>query len=343
MRKSFLKVPFSKFSSKTELEQLIMNVTIKTFVRNFISVIIIAGLGYYLWTHWDIFYAALDASWHHILGLVLCIILTFMLNSCQVLLLFRKLGVKIGFWENVFVLIAMILGNHLPMRAGSLIRMRYFKKVHGLEYVKFTSTIAVRTLILLSTTGFLGCIGMIGLKLSGSPFNVVLLCILISMVVISLTVCLIPAPKIVKPKNVFLKVWSDFLTGFDTIQSHPTLLLQIVGLVLMQFAVLAIRLYISFDAIQVELSPWIFLILAPMTSLISFLSLTPGNLGLREWAIGIISLASGVDFSSGIFAGTLDRAVLMACTFIFGSGSLVYVWIRIKNATSKDHGVQSVQ
>lgn len=75
-----------------------------------------------------------------------------------------------------------------------------------------------------------------------------------------------------------------------------------------------------------------------MTTLISFLSLTPGNLGLREWAIGIISFASGVDFHNGIFAGTLDRAILMAITFILGSGSLAYVWNRIETAESNVNG-----
>lgn len=320
-----------------------MNEKIKVFVRNLISIVVILGLAYYLWRYWDIFYATLDASWHHILGLVLCILMTWVLNSCQVLLLLRKVGITVGFWENMVVFIAMILGNYLPMRMGSLVRMRYFKKVHGLRYVKFGGIIGIRTLILLSLTGILGCIGMIGLKLSGFPLNVMLLCIFISMVVVSLGIYLIPIPGIEKPKNFFLKLWSDFLAGFDIIQSSPVMLWQILGLVLMQFGLLAIRLGITFDAMHVEFSPWVFLILAPMTVLISFLSITPGSLGLREWAIGIISLASGIDFQSGIFAGTLDRAVLMACTFIFGSGSIAYVWIRIKTAASKDHGVQSVQ
>jgi len=313
-----------------------MHSIIKTSIRNCISIVIIAGLVYYLWTHWHVFSATLDASWQHMIGLVLCIFLTWILNNCQVLLLLRKMGVKVGFWENMLALIAMILGNYLPMRMGSILRMRYFNKVHGFQYAKFGSIIGVRTLILVVSTGILGCIGMIGLKLYGLPFNVTLLGLFISMVFMSLVVCLILVRSIEKPKNIIIKVLSDLLSGFETLQTHPALLWQIMGLVLMQFAVLALRLHISFDAIQVELSPWVYLILAPMTTLISFLSLTPGNLGLREWAIGIISFASGIDFSSGIFAGTLDRAILMACTFVFGSGSLAYVWFRTENAVSKE-------
>ena len=315
-----------------------MNLTFKRVVRNLISIFIIAGLVYYLWKHWEIFYATLDASWNHIYGLVACIFMMWILNCIQVLLLLRQVGVQVGFWENMFLLIAMVLGNYLPMRMGSLIRMKYFKQVHGLQYIKFGGIIGVRTLILFTSTGILGCIGMVGLRLSGFPFNVSLLCVFISMVIISLGACLIPVPRAAKSDNFFLKIWSDLVSAFKIIQSQPILLCQVLGLIMMQFLVLAIRLSITFDAIQVELSPWVLLILAPTTTLISFLSLTPGNLGLREWAIGIISFASGIDFHSGVFAGTLDRAILMAVTFIFGSGSLAYVWYRIDSAISEGKG-----
>ena len=316
-----------------------MSLTFKKVVRNLISIFIIAGLVYYVWKHWEIFNTTLDASWHHICGLVACIFIMWILNSIQVLLLLRQFGVKIGFWENMSLLIAMALGNYLPMRMGSLLRMQYLKQVHGLQYIKFGGIMAIRTLILFISTGILGCIGLVGLRLSGFPFNVYLLCVFISMVIISLGTCLIPVPRAEKSDNFLLKLWSDLLSAFETIQSRPFLFCQVLGLILLQFTVLAIRLSITFDAIQVELSPWILLLLAPMTTLVSFLSLTPGSLGVREWAIGIISLASGIDFSSGIFAGTLDRAILMACTFIFGFASLAYVWFRMKSSDGLAHPI----
>lgn len=43
--------------------------------------------------------------------------------------------------------------------------------------------------------------------------------------------------------------------------------------------------------------------------------------------------------SNGIFAETVDRAILMACTFIFGSGSLAYVWFRISRMSLADKDI----
>lgn len=308
-----------------------MKLTFKSIVRNLVSTFILLGLVYYLWKHWGIFNSTLDASWHHIYRLVACILIMWILNSIQVLLLLSQFGVKIGFWENLFLVIAMTLGNYLPMRTGSLLRMQYLKKIHGFQYIQFGGILAMRILILIVSTGIFGCIGMIGLRLSGFPFNVYLLCVFISMVIISFGAFLIPFPKTEKSGNILLTLWSDLLLTFETIQSRPLLLFQVFGLVLLQFIVNAFRLSVAFDAVHVELSPWILLILSPMTTLIVFLSLTPGSLGLKEWAIGFISIASGVDFSAGIFAGTLDRAILMACTFILGFISLAFVWFRMKS------------
>ena len=53
------------------------------------------------------------------------------------------------------------------------------------------------------------------------------------------------------------------------------------------------------------------------------------------WKFRIERMGNWVNFRSGIFAGTLDRAILIAVTFIFGSGSLAYVWYRIESAISK--------
>ena len=306
-----------------------MNEAIIKCFKNLISVFIIAGLAYYLWANWDTFYATFDASWYQIMGLVSCIIMTWLINCMQSFLLYRHAGINVKFWENFIIQIAAIMGNYLPMRLGSLIRMRYFKKVYGLEYIKFVGVAGIRILIILLYCTVLSSIGLIGLKLPQYVFVWILLGILNTLIVIVIGSRLIKLSYRLDLKNKFIKTKIyEFLTAFEIIRSRPILFCQMSGLVMMQFATLAYRLSISFDIINVELSPWVLLILAPTTSLIQFLILTPGNLGLREWVIGVLSYLSGYNFSSGIFAGSVDRAILMICTFILGSGPLVYVWIR---------------
>jgi uncharacterized membrane protein YbhN (UPF0104 family) len=312
-----------------------MNEAIIKWLKNLISLIIIAGLAYYLWENWDTFYATFNASWYQIMGLVSCIIMTWLINCLQSFLLYRHAGINIKFGENFIIQIAAMMGNYLPMRLGSLIKMRYFKKVYGLEYIKFVGVAGVRILIILLYCVVLSSIGLIGLKLPQYFLVWILLGIFNTLIIIVIGSSLIKLLYRLKLKNEFIKTKvHEFLTTFEIIRSRPILFCQMSGLVMMQFVTLAYRLSISFDIINVELSPWVLLIIAPTTSLIQFLSLTPGNLGLREWLIGVLAHVSGYNFSSGIFAGSVDRAILMLCTFIMGSGPLVYVWIRATRHTS---------
>ena len=306
-----------------------MNEVFKTWVKNLISLSIIAGLAFYLWKNWDIFYATFNASWHQILGLVFCIVMTWLINCLQSLLLYRHLGIKVAFWDNLIVQIAAIIGNYLPMRFGTLLRMRYFKKVYGMEYIKFVGVSGVRILIILMYCVILSSIGLIGLKLPQYFYVWISLGILYTLIVTVIGSRLLKLSFRLEPRNKFLKTKIyEFLAAFEIIESRPTLFWQMSGLVIIQFVLLAYRLSISFDIINVKLSVWVLLILAPTTSLIQFLILTPGNLGLREWLIGVLSHVSGYNFSSGIFAGSVDRAILMMCTFILGIGPLVYVWLK---------------
>jgi uncharacterized membrane protein YbhN (UPF0104 family) len=300
----------------------------KRFIKNAISFIIIAGLGYYLWQNWDAFYAVFDASWYHIVGLILCVFATWTINCLQNHMLLRQVGIRIKFWENMILQTAMVLGNHLPMRLGSLIRMRYFKKVYGLQYTKFAGIAWARTLILLIATAILGCIGLAGLNLSETSLIWILILLLSAIVAMAFGLRVVLVSKKGESNKPTLKKFGEFMAAWETIQSHPILFWQISGLVILQFITFCLRLSISFDTIDIALSPWILLIMVPTTRLISFLSLTPGNLGLREGMFGAISFASGYDFHDGIFAGALDRAVLLACAIIFGSVPLAYVWIK---------------
>ena len=120
-----------------------------------------------------------------------------------------------------------------------------------------------------------------------------------------------------------------FLSGFVSIRQQPRIAAFVLILLLCQFVLLSVRLHISFEVMGIPLSPWALLLLAPTATLMAFLTLTPGNLGLREWIIGVISVAAGYQFDGAVFAGVVDRAVLMGVTFVFGAVGLSYLLLRL--------------
>lgn len=308
-------------------------------LRTLFSVLIAAWLAYYLATHWDIFRDSLDASPGQLGLLAACVLITWVLNSLQVLFLLRLEGVRPGFWENILVQCGTQLGNYIPMRIGTVLRFRYFKKLHGLEYTRFGGIAGVRLVILVTAAGLLGTTGMLGFSLvDGRAVNGILWVLFSGMIAIPLVAWYISVRHLSLPEGRAGEFLKKFLSGFLSIRAQPRIAVFVLLLLLGQFAALWVRLYVSFAVLQVELSPWVLVMLAPMTTLFAFLTITPGNLGLREWLIGVMSVAAGYQFEGAVFAGVVDRAVLMGCTFFFGAFGLAFLLIRLRNAHSISAG-----
>ncbi|HDH04468.1 MAG TPA: flippase-like domain-containing protein [Nitrospirae bacterium] len=307
-----------------------------------IGIIIIGGFVYYIAEHRDAFKTVLDISWGHVLGIGIGVFLYWLVSSIQTLVLFREENIRIGFWENLVVLIASIALNYLPMRMGTLLRLRYLKSVHGLRYARYGSLFGIRLVILIFTTGVLGCAGTIAILISGGAFSKELTLIFIALIIISILGYIAPAPKFKNQNSAISRIWNDFSTGFEAIRNKPALAWQVMALTLLQFAALAARLYLSFDAVQFHPSPWILLLLVPLSTLMAFLTFTPGSMGLREGIMGYVTLASGYDFNSGIFAGVVDRVIILVMIFTVGTVCAVYVWIRMHKAVVKKSKIKRV-
>ena len=298
--------------------------------KHIISLVIIGGLIYFLYENWDSFKSIANVTWQHIVALVACILLTWIVNSVQLLYLFRMQNIKISFWENLIIQTATILANYLPMRIGTIIRFQYFKKVHGIEYSRFGGIVVLRTLILIFATGLFGMVGLLGLYIDTKQLNFLFLFSFILMLFLPMLAYFIPKPGLSdNPEKKLHKLRKNLTLGFILIHSKHKLVVVIMLLLIIQFILLALRLYISFDVLQIELSIWLFLLLAPVSTLLAFITITPGNLGLREWIIGGVSVAAGYDFNNAIFAGSIDRVALISCTFLFGSFSAFYVWYKM--------------
>ncbi|MDJ0622577.1 MAG: lysylphosphatidylglycerol synthase transmembrane domain-containing protein, partial [Desulfocapsaceae bacterium] len=244
--------------------------------------------------------------------------------------LMRKIGVNVGYLESYFLLVGMQLGNYLPMRAGTVIRMNYFKKVHKLNYLTFSGLFGAKTFIMIASTCLLGCVGLVGIWMTENTQKLTwLLVIYLGIAAFAILASFIRLPVKNNSQNFVIKAYTNFSKGYKAISEEPTLMFKLFVLQILQCLALSLRFWISFEIIGKELNLSVYLILAPTTLLISIFSITPGNLGLREWFIGLLTVAIGSDLESGIFAGSIDRAILIATTFIVGSCSMIYIRIRM--------------
>ncbi|MEO1081478.1 MAG: lysylphosphatidylglycerol synthase domain-containing protein [Pseudomonadota bacterium] len=303
--------------------------------RGLLSAAVLLWLAWYLVENRDLLSRALQASARDLTALTLLILATWLFNSLQVLLFLRLAGLSIGFWENLLLQNATQLGNYVPLRLGTILRFRYLKVIHGIEYTRLGGIAGMRILLLTTAAGVLGCIGLAALMRDGShTIYPILWLVFPGMIVAPLVIWMVAARLEFSADSRFGRLAQLFLSSFSALRAKPGVALCILALLLAQFLVLALRLQVSFAIVGVEMSAWVLLLLAPTGTLLVFLNLTPGNLGLREWVIGALSLATGYPFADALVAGVVDRAVLMICVFFFGAISFPLLLHRLRRASA---------
>lgn len=308
---------------------------IKKWGQALFSLTIVIALGMYLWEHRDNFCGPLSLSFGQLTIIVLLILLNWVANSMPMLIFARLAGKEIGFWANFFVQAGAMLGNYLPMRLGTIVRMRYFKRVIGMDYSAFIGIMVVRSILLALSSSLFGCLGLLGLTLKGYSLPPAIYALFGGILVASVVALILPVHRI-SVRNRFLQVKLAKLTeAHRTMRRAPRTFFIVMGCTVFQQLCFSARLYIAFAAFKVVAPLWFYFIVGPASSVLTFFTISVGNLGLREWIIGMLSSVSGYDFQVGFFASTLDRGVMLALTFTLGGAGILYAL----HTTSKTPGL----
>jgi hypothetical protein len=292
----------------------------------------IALVGYIVWflvDRWDVLAGQFEGTATHAGLLVVGVLATWVVSSMQTLLPLRELGVRVGFWENLVLTLAASFGNYLPLRAGTILRLQYIKAVHGVGYLRYGGVLGIRTLLLVAVAGLVGLCGAAAMSGSGHAVRGGVFILFAALLAAGLGPLLVPVHRLLPSSGLSGRVAAELAGALALIHRNHRMTAYYVALILLQFAILTMRLAVAFDALQQQPVPWVYCFLSPVATILSFISLTPGNLGLREWVIGVVTAGVGFDYAAGIFAATVDRAIAVITLFILGglASVAVTVWM----------------
>jgi uncharacterized membrane protein YbhN (UPF0104 family) len=220
-------------------------------------------------------------------------------------------------------------GNYLPMRAGTVLRMQYVKSMHGVGYLQYGGLLGTRALLLLWAAGAVGLCGATAMVLADQAVRPEVFLLFLSVLIVGVAPFVVPVASMLPKTGFSGHVASQLSAALAIIRQNRRMTAMYLGLVVLQFVVLTARLSVAFDVIQQNPAWWVYCFLSPIATILSFVSITPGNLGLREWIIGMLSAGAGVDYAIGLFAAAVDRVVLMAMTFSVGGAAALIIAIRL--------------
>lgn len=292
----------------------------------------LALAGYVVWfvlDHREVFSQQFAGTTRHAVLLALGIVATYTVNSLQTLLPLRELGVRVGFWENWLLTLAAGFGNYLPMRAGTVLRMHYIRSVHGVGYLQYGGILGTRALLLLWAAGGVGLAGAVAMSLAQQAIRIEIGLLFAAILAAGIAPFLLPLGRMLPTGGAGGQVAKHLVDAMALVRQNRRMTAWYLGLILLQFGILTARLSVAFDVIQHRPAWWVYFFLSPVAAVLSFINITPGNLGLREWLIGVLTAGVGADYAAGIFAAAVDRAMLVALTLGFGGLAFAVVAVRL--------------
>jgi uncharacterized membrane protein YbhN (UPF0104 family) len=299
----------------------------------FVARFIITNLAAFpaLYTEWR---ARGDQGWT-VLALVTCYVLSWLVVAAQFYFPLRRLNANVGFTENAALIIGGALLNYSPFKAGVLYRFYYFKRWHDISYTTLAGLQLLRVLLTVGASGLFGLVAFAFAIAGNGNANWALLSIF-GLMTFGGSVAVAIAPRLARRlTGPISRFATELVRGINELRRSLKLTLILFGLIGCQFGVLIVQYKIIFFVLGLEPPVVAYLVLVPLITMLGMVSITPGNLGLREIAIAMALSLSDVSFRSGMFVGLMDRGAITVATIAFGSLSLIYLVSIRRSRTTK--------
>jgi uncharacterized protein (TIRG00374 family) len=248
-------------------------------------------------------------------------LLSIYINSSQFKYLTEVFDIKLQFKEWFGLAVANTMHNYYtPARGGTVLKAFYLKKTHNLAYSKFISLTAGAYLLgfflaSLSAVFFILLSAVLYREFYETVF-------LISVGLVAGTLLAAFLSIRVRFSWIFKKIprlynfASNVEKGLFFFKKNKRLLLKVLIFKFLFIVIMAIKLYWAFKAIGVETNLVNILIVQSLVVFSMVLSITPGNLGVREGIIGLLASMLDIPLKQAVLGALVDRAVMM-CIVIF--------------------------
>jgi uncharacterized protein (TIRG00374 family) len=238
-------------------------------------------------------------------------------NGYRLKIFIEVFGVKLNFIEWFGLICIQSFGNYLPFNAGILSNVTYLKVKKKVPISKYVSFFAGDTVIKLLVFGIIGTLLLLWITLTTNKVNYMLFLVLFSFIFFGVICIFLPMTKKVS-NNRFINWLIKIHRGWDQIKKSRSVLVKSVITHIILLMLITMQFSIIFNELGNNINIFYIFILTIMTNVIRFISIIPGNLGLRESIAGSVTKLFGYSFSIGIMAALIGRIISMFWIFLLG-------------------------
>ena len=248
----------------------------------------------------------------------------------KILMLFFNIRLSFKEWFGLTAISTMT--NYLfPVKAGMVAQAAYLKKRHLFSYTHFLSSFIVFLIFAFLVNSFMGVI----LSLVSYPGKLILenkLFLLFSAVslVTFIMLCSLYFMKLIRIKWHLFQRFTEGAGMFFNDRRNLFILALTQAVVV--FSV-SLRFLFAFWSIGISINIVSCAIIALIVSFSLLFSITPANMGIKEFFVVLSSKAVGITAAQGIMVALIDRGIDMIASFITG-GICSYLLAKDKTVAS---------
>ena len=301
-----------------------------------VTVLILFGLGYYLYLNRGVFLSLENVNFLFLIPSFILMLLTWYLGGLVMKFLVEPFDINLKeyFWVSISNGFINLI---TPFSGGVGVRAVYMKKKYNLRYVDFISTMFGNYILIFLSSSFIALFVFLYLFFVNGVLNILLfLCFLLIFV---LTLFFVVSEFRFKSVNFLTKRINKVLDGWMIIVKHPDVLWKLVLVILLNFIVVAVLHYLLFWSLGVEIGFLGALYLSVMGVLAIFINITPGGLGISEFlyfvSAGILQVSAPVT----VLVALIYRAIRMIILLLLGPVSNFVLYKAFKVDLKGDENV----
>ena len=304
---------------------------LRKYIANAVGVPIILFFIWYLYQNQDIVEHLKNISWEQIGWIVLCDVVTFLINGLLDQSMINRLDTRVNFWDCYLLGYASnFLNKILPtIGGGAAFRAAYLKRKYQFPYSQFISTVAGLYVISFFSTSLIGlfCLWVIYFRFAASNWVIVLVFLVIGMFCLFI---IIFSPKKSASDNRIIKVLNNIFEGWKIIKKEPKFILLYAILSIALLFLSAMQTFFSYQALGVKTDIISMLFLSTLGIILAFLNFTPDGIGVKE-AVYVFS-SDLVQIPNGllVLGSLILRSISICTTLIFGGISYLVLIRRLR-------------
>ncbi len=251
--------------------------------------------------------------------------------------LYNIVGARVGNMESLGLSsVASVFNTFLPGQVGGIARATYLKSQYSLPFSKFPVILGASVLFSLSVGGIL--LFLVGLLLqrqgNNIPTDLWILAIL-SAFLAPFLFWITPPERILNrfgPLSSYIRLFKE---GWLSVKHGGQHLVSATFFQLLSHISYGFIILLAYKSIGLELPPVISLGIAVTLSISNLIIITPGNVGIQEFFVGLMSQMAGLTFAQGVAANAIVRVVILLVTISIAPASWYLLFFRKSISISK--------